>query len=118
VWTTLAQATNNKQKQLSAYQKAVESLETIPLAQVEYLILYGEFLYSAGYPVEDAKNQLIAAADILLELDTALEDEENASHAVSTIVSNREARFIEGGGVKDRMGGSSDTLQNPRPQEP
>lgn len=167
VWTTLAQATNNKQKQLSAYQKAVESLEAVPLAQVrslahgppyarlvkrslscvaalsshgpvvedfssleghdstrtphggayalpttrtprrlilrgglvwrcfkscltpptrplrqvEYLILYGEFLYSSGFPVEDAKNQLIAAADILLELDTALVDEENASHA-------------------------------------
>lgn len=58
MWTTLAQATNNRLKQLAAYQKAVESLESIPLAQVEYLILYGEFLYSSGYPVEDAKNQV------------------------------------------------------------
>ena len=46
----------------------------------------------AGYPVEDAKNQLIAAADILLSLDTALDDEENASPSGGSEIDSRSQR--------------------------
>ena len=79
VWTILAQSSSDKKGKLQAYYKAVEVLEQKPLAQVEYLVLYGEFLYTEGFPIEDAQDQLIAAADALLELDTALADEEEAS---------------------------------------
>lgn len=73
--------------QMMSYQKAVESLAVKPLQQVEYLILYGEFLYSAGFSVSDARDQLIAAADSLLELDSALADEDdNTSRCVVCLV--------------------------------
>ena len=79
VWTILAQSSSSKKGKLEAYYKAVEALEQKPLSQVEYLVLYGEFLYSEGFPIADAQDQLIAAADALLDLDTALADEEEAS---------------------------------------
>ena len=83
VWTVLAQSMSDKKAKLQAYYKAVEVLELKPLAQAEYLVLYGEFLYSEGFAIQDAQDQLIAAADALLELDTALADEEEASSRVS-----------------------------------
>jgi len=83
VWTILAQSMSDKGAKLHAYYKAVEALEHKPLAQAEYLVLYGEFLYTEGFAIEDAQDQLIAAADALLELDTALADEEEASSRVS-----------------------------------
>ena len=83
VWTILAQSSSDKKGKLQAYYKAVEVLEQQPLSQVEYLVLYGEFLYSEGFPIEDAQDQLIAAADALLDLDTALADEEEASSRMS-----------------------------------
>ena len=83
VWTVLAQSMSDKKAKLQAYYKAVEVLEHKPLAQAEYLVLYGEFLYSEGFAIHDAQDQLIAAADALLELDTALADEEEASSRVS-----------------------------------
>lgn len=51
-WVTLAESTSDKGKQLQAYLKAVEALEDRPVLQAEYLVLYGEFLYSAGFPVQ------------------------------------------------------------------
>ena len=83
VWTVLAQSSTDKKGRLHSYHKAVEALQNKPLAQVEYLVLYGEFLYAEGFPIDDARDQLIAGADALLELDTALADEEEASSQMS-----------------------------------
>eukprot|EP00002_Diphylleia_rotans_P029704 TRINITY_DN6063_c0_g1_i1.p1 TRINITY_DN6063_c0_g1~~TRINITY_DN6063_c0_g1_i1.p1 ORF type:complete len:2440 (+),score=492.40 TRINITY_DN6063_c0_g1_i1:241-7560(+) len=91
VWVTVARASPNRFDQLSAYQKAIQLLGSHPMSKVDYMIEFGEWLYCNNFPIQDAQDQLQAAADILLDAeheqdnvhDDLNESASEASHPVS-----------------------------------
>lgn len=79
VWATVARSSSSKFEQLSAYHSAIAILDDYPVNCAEYMIEYGEWLYCNDFPIEDAEDQLQAAADILLDIEHA-PDLEEADH--------------------------------------
>ncbi|CAH3151990.1 unnamed protein product [Porites lobata] len=68
MWRHVALNSKASQDQLSAYQNAIEALESpeSDWQKVDYLMEFGEWLFVNEYPVADALDQFLWAADILL----------------------------------------------------
>ncbi|XP_074608699.1 cilia- and flagella-associated protein 46-like [Acropora palmata] len=68
MWRHVALNSKAPEDQLTAYQNAVEVLESpdSDWQKVDYLMEFGEWLFVNEYPVEDAVDQFLWASDILL----------------------------------------------------
>jgi tetratricopeptide (TPR) repeat protein len=76
VWASLARASADPGAQLSAYAKALETLDG-SFARLDYMIELGEWFLVNEISRDDVQEQLRAAADMLLEIDEfAIEDDE------------------------------------------
>lgn len=92
VWRALAQSSSKPGEQLNALLRASEVLSGKPRERVPMLLELGEWLFCNGMPPRDAEDQLLAAADLLTEVeDEALaggeEDEDAADDAASSVLS-------------------------------
>eukprot|EP00935_MAST-01C_sp_MAST-1C-sp1_P001853 g1853.t1 len=77
VWASLARASAEPGAQLSAYAKALETLDG-SFARLDYMIELGEWFLVNEISREDVQEQLRAAADMLLEIDEFAVDEDEA----------------------------------------
>lgn len=71
-WQTLAQHCSSRYDQLHARRAAIDILADKPLLKVDHLMEFAEWLYATGADGggDNAEDMLLAAADILLELDS------------------------------------------------
>ena len=109
-WATLARSSASLADQMAAYTSALDALGD-SFERVDYLIEYGEWLFCNNFSLQDARDSLLCAADLLLdavhgnpagddpwgELDDDDEDEEE------DVVFDQ---LGAGGGGRSRRGGS------------
>lgn len=75
MWIRIARASNNQFKQYNAYKNAIELLKQDHIFElVEVYIELAEWLMRNGYAKELVQEQLLSAADILIELE--MDDDE------------------------------------------
>eukprot|EP00965_Chrysotila_dentata_P091897 3033524-Pleurochrysis_carterae.AAC.1 len=67
VWAAVGTNSEKRGERLGALLRAAELLEDSPLQKAGYLITLAEFLYSQGFPLSDAEEQLMNAVDLLME---------------------------------------------------
>ncbi|XP_034148794.1 cilia- and flagella-associated protein 46 isoform X2 [Esox lucius] len=76
MWYRVALCASEMSQQLSCYQNAITSLLSVnsQWQKVDYLLEFGEWLYCQNFPLVDAQHQIHWAIDILLHINTELED--------------------------------------------
>ncbi|XP_048585353.1 cilia- and flagella-associated protein 46 isoform X2 [Nematostella vectensis] len=81
MWRHVALNSADPMDQLSAYQNAIEVLESpeSDWQKVDYLLEFGEWLFINEYPVADALDQFLWAADILVAK-TAVNSGSSSNH--------------------------------------
>ncbi|GFS07539.1 cilia- and flagella-associated protein 46 [Elysia marginata] len=72
MWRRVALSSKESTEQLASYQSAIEALENKnnDYQKVEYLLEFGQWLYSNHFPALDVQDQLEWASDILLNMKT------------------------------------------------
>ena len=88
VWATLARAATDRRQQLSAYSKAVDTLEG-HFERVDYVVELAEWLLAHQLPKRDAADALASALDLYPDV------EENAAAEAAALAS------VGGGGGGD-----------------
>ncbi|GFO25849.1 cilia- and flagella-associated protein 46-like [Plakobranchus ocellatus] len=70
MWRRVALSSKETMEQLASYQSAIEALENKnnDYQKVEYLLEFGQWLYSNHFPASDVLDQLEWASDILLNM--------------------------------------------------
>ncbi|CAL1538602.1 unnamed protein product [Lymnaea stagnalis] len=70
MWRRVALSSKKVSEQLISYQNAIDVLETAgnEYQKVEYLLEFGQWLYSNQFPTADAQDQVEWAVDILLSI--------------------------------------------------
>eukprot|EP00743_Colponemidia_sp_Colp-15_P007862 GILK01008515.1.p1 GENE.GILK01008515.1~~GILK01008515.1.p1 ORF type:complete len:1815 (+),score=367.08 GILK01008515.1:223-5667(+) len=114
VWVKLARASSNPLDQHSAYQKAIDILRNAEsMEEVETIMELGEWLYRCDWPHEAVENQLLAAADLLLDIamgddeDDDEEDRDGGRTIVSISKRSRKPPSVSGRSVMSRTSRSS-----------
>ncbi|RUS85833.1 hypothetical protein EGW08_006385 [Elysia chlorotica] len=72
MWRRVALSSKESMEQLASYQSAIEALESKgnDYQKVEYLLEFGQWLYSNHFPALDVQDQIEWASDILLNIKT------------------------------------------------
>ncbi|KAF7668645.1 hypothetical protein LDENG_00299490 [Lucifuga dentata] len=72
MWHQVALCAGNLNQQLTCYQNAITTLLSAESQwqKVDFLLEFGEWLYSHNFPRADAQHQIEWAVDILLQVDT------------------------------------------------
>eukprot|EP00742_Colponemidia_sp_Colp-10_P008157 GILJ01008813.1.p1 GENE.GILJ01008813.1~~GILJ01008813.1.p1 ORF type:complete len:2651 (-),score=491.70 GILJ01008813.1:182-7681(-) len=114
VWVKLARASSNPLDQHSAYQKAIDILRNAEsMEEVETIMELGEWLYRCDWPHEAVENQLLTAADLLLDIamgddeDDDEEDKDGGRTIVSISKRSRKPASVSGRSVMSRTSRSS-----------
>ncbi|CAK8992782.1 Cilia- and flagella-associated protein 46 (Tetratricopeptide repeat protein 40) [Durusdinium trenchii] len=71
-WATLARASSSASDQMHAYVQALELVKE-SFEQVEYLIEFAEWLHANHFSRDDVTQCLVAAADVILDVEVAEE---------------------------------------------
>jgi hypothetical protein len=90
LFTKLAQSSTNKNDQFNAYTKAIDLLKNDSNILVcDVLFELSTWLYKNNYPTEDIEDNLLQAADILLEIEPMFEDDEDLDEENMSLHSKR-----------------------------
>eukprot|EP00746_Dinoflagellata_sp_MGD_P126781 gnl/MRDRNA2_/MRDRNA2_61526_c0_seq1.p1 gnl/MRDRNA2_/MRDRNA2_61526_c0~~gnl/MRDRNA2_/MRDRNA2_61526_c0_seq1.p1 ORF type:complete len:2705 (-),score=625.35 gnl/MRDRNA2_/MRDRNA2_61526_c0_seq1:121-7452(-) len=77
IWLVLAHASSKRVDQFDAYSKAIEILQNANQASVvEVRMEFADWLIRNGFEEADIKDQLCAAADLLLEIEEDMDEDE------------------------------------------
>ncbi|XP_056005172.1 cilia- and flagella-associated protein 46-like isoform X7 [Ostrea edulis] len=87
MWRRVALSSKETLEQLISYQAAIEALNSPSneWLKVDYLLEFGQWLYSNEFPLQDAIDQLEWAVDIMLNMKTETDLKKEAEAALSSV---------------------------------
>ena len=109
IWLVLVGASSHLKDQLNAFSKAMNVLQAAQQPDVvEVRMQFADWLLRSGFSIADALAQLVAASDVLLEIEEGSEDEDEEELG-------GDANYYSG--IADEGGGSDDGASSVAPSD-
>eukprot|EP00466_Bigelowiella_natans_P018435 jgi/Bigna1/83502/fgenesh1_pg.109_\ len=109
LYSSLAKASANKEQQFEFYQKALETIGETgnPLDSVDMLVEFAEWVYSNNLGRRTTQDQLLTAADLLLDADDSLAEFENEGKSKNASIRSRTSKGSSRGSSRGSRGSAA-----------